>query len=279
MKRTISLFFLLLIPILQSHSQTLARVDSFYMPSLGRTKTLTVMLPSKYDPKLRYPVLYLLHGHSGDFRDWSTRTKLAEYAREIPLIIVMPDGENSWYVNSATSPQDRFEDYIVSDVANYIQKKYAVDATRQGIAGLSMGGYGAMMLALRHPGKFRFAGSLSGAITYPRDIGDTLRPAERSLAASLQRAYGERNNGFRNGHDVFHLYRQTPKDSLPYLYLVIGAQDGFRKFLPAHRALTDLLRAYGAAYEYHELQGGHNWQFWDREIQAVLKRMREILKF
>jgi S-formylglutathione hydrolase FrmB len=260
-------------------SQSIAHVDSFYMPSLGKTKKLTVLLPAKYNPRLRYPVFYLLHGYSGTHTDWSTRTRIAEYVKDVPLIVVMPDGENSWYVNSATMPEERFEDYIMNDVQSYIQMKYAVDTTRQGIAGLSMGGYGALMLALKHPSMFKFAGSLSGAITYPRDIGDTLRPAERALAPSLRRAYGARNNGFRNNHDVFYLYRQTAKESLPYLYLVIGVQDGFRNFLPAHRAFTDLLRVYGAAYEYHETPGGHSWQYWDREIQPLLKRMREVLSF
>lgn len=274
-------FIVLLLVASATHllSQPIARVDSFYMPSLGKTKKLTVLLPAKYTQRIRYPVLYLLHGYGGSYSDWSTRTKIAEYVKDVPLIIVMPDGENSWYVNSATVPEERFEDYVVNDVPRYIQMKYAVDTTRQGIAGLSMGGYGALMLALKHPSMFKFAGSLSGAITFPRDIGDTLRPAERPLAASLRRAYGERNNGFRNNHDIFYLYRQTAKELLPYMYLVIGIQDGYRNFLPAHRAFTDLLKAYTATYEYHETPGGHSWQYWDREIQPLLKRMREVLSF
>ncbi|MEK6755002.1 MAG: alpha/beta hydrolase family protein [Bacteroidota bacterium] len=260
-------------------AQSAAHVDSFYMPSLGRTKKVSVFLPSNYNPKLRYPILYLLHGYSGGYTDWPSKTKLAEYVKDIPLIVAMPDAENSWYVNSATEPQDRFEDYVVKDVPQYMQRLYSVDTTRQAIAGLSMGGYGAMMLAFKHASQFRFAGSLSGAITIPRTINDTSRPAERQLSPSLKRAFGERQNGFRNAHDVFFLYRQIHKDSLPYLYLVTGIQDGFRGFLPAHRAFTDLLRTYGAAYEYHETPGAHNWQFWDREIQLLIKRLREVLKF
>lgn len=260
-------------------AQSDVRVDSFYMPSLGRTKKLSVLLPTKYDPAKQYPVLYLLHGYSGGHDDWWTRTKLREYVRDLPLIVVMPDGENSWYANSAMEPDERFEDYLVKDLPQYIQKLYSIDTTRQAIAGLSMGGYGAMMLGLRHPSKYEFVGSLSGAITFPRGMNDTTRPAERSLFPSLRRAFGERPNISRNAHDVFILYRQTPKDSLPYMYMAIGIQDGYRSFLPGHRAFTDLLRTYGAAYEYHETQGGHNWQFWDREIQPLLRRMREVLKF
>lgn len=260
-------------------AQSAAKVDSFYAANLGRMKKFSVILPVGYNATNRYPVLYLLHGHGGSYDNWSMLTRIADYVKAIPLIVVMPDGENSWYVNSATEPQDRFEDYIVNDLPAYIQKLYAVDTTRQAIAGLSMGGYGALMLALKHPAKYRFAGGLSSAITYPHEISDSSRTEGQGLLPSLRKAFGDRTNGFRNAHDVFYLYKQTPKTTLPYLYMSIGIQDGFRRFLPAHRALTDLLRTYGAPYEYHETQGGHDWKFWDREIQPLLARLREVLKF
>lgn len=260
-------------------AQSTAKVDSFYAANLGRMKKFSVILPVGYNATNRYPVLYLLHGHGGSYDNWSMLTRIADYVKAIPLIVVMPDGENSWYVNSATEPQDRFEDYIVNDLPAYIQKLYAIDTTRQAIAGLSMGGYGALMLALKHPAKYRFAGGLSSAITYPREISDSSRTEGQGLLPSLRKAFGDRTNGFRNAHDVFYLYKQTPKTTLPYLYMSIGIRDGFRRFLPAHRALTDLLRTYGAPYEYHETQGGHDWKFWDREIQPLLARLREVLKF
>jgi S-formylglutathione hydrolase FrmB len=277
------LFSVLIILVLFFESMALAqpgvRVDSFFMPSLGRTKKLSVLLPSNYDPTKRYPVLYLLHGHTGGYDDWGTRTKLRDYVKDVPMIVVMPDAENSWYVNSFTEENERFEDYLVNDIPHYVQTMYSIDTTRQGIAGLSMGGYGALMLGLRHPAKYGFLGSLSGAITFPRGMNDTTHLAERSLQPSLKRAFGEKTTGFRNAHDVFLIYRQTSKDSLPYIYMVIGIQDGYRTFLPAHRAFTDLLRTYGAGYEYHETPGGHNWQFWDKEIRPLILRMREVLKF
>ena len=274
-----ALFFCLIVAGPDLLAQSVARVDSFYMPSLGRTKKLSVLVPAKYDPRMHYPVLYLLHGYSGGHDNWLTKTKIAEYVRDIPMIIIMPDAENSWYVNSAVDPNDRFEDYMVNDLPNYIQKAYSIDTTRQGIAGLSMGGYGALVLALRHPTKYRFAGSLSGAIAFPRGMNDTTRQPERSLLPSLKRAFGEKAGASRNAYDPFLLYRQLPKETMPYLYMAMGTQDGYRSFLPAHRALTDLLRAGSVSYEYHETPGGHSWQYWDTEIQPLLKRMREVLKF
>jgi S-formylglutathione hydrolase FrmB len=134
-----ALFFCLTVACSDLPAQSIARVDSFYMPSLGRTKKLSVLIPAKYDPRMHYPVLYLLHGYSGGYDNWGSKTKIAEYVRDIPMIIVMPDGENSWYVNSAMEPNDRFEDYMVNDLPSYIQKAYSIDTTKQGIAGLSMG--------------------------------------------------------------------------------------------------------------------------------------------
>lgn len=260
-------------------SQSSVRVDSFYAPSLGRIKSVSVFLPQPYNPRVRYPVLYLLHGYSGDHANWASLTKLGTYVGKLPLIVVMPDAENSWYVNSSTVAQDRFEDYIMKDLPGSIQQQYSVDTTKQAIAGLSMGGYGAIMLALKHPARFRFAGSLSGALSYPRAMGDTLRTPGRNLLPSLRRAFGERDVDFQKRHDVMLLAQEAARDSLPYLYFVIGTSDGFRDFLPAHRALTDQLRASGAHYEYHETPGGHNWQYWDREIQPLLSRMKSVLAF
>jgi S-formylglutathione hydrolase FrmB len=282
MKRHSSLWIIVAVALLSLSTRSLpaqVRVDSLYMPSLGRTMKISVLLPSNYDSSRHYPVLYLLHGYSGNNADWSTRTKLSVYVKGMPLIVVMPDAENSWYVDSYTEPRDKFEDYIVNDVPYYIRRLYSVDTTRQAIAGLSMGGYGALVLALRHPGEFRFAGSLSGALSIPRAVNDSSRQPEGALAPSLRKAFGEQQNDFRNEHDVFFLYREVPRDSFPYLYMATGIQDGYRTFLPAQRAFTDLLRNYGAPYEYHEVPGGHDWQLWDREIQPLLKRLREVLKF
>jgi putative tributyrin esterase len=260
-------------------AQSIARVDSFYMPSLGRMKKVSVLTPAKYDPRIHYPVLYLLHGYGGSHDNWKTATKISDYVRDVPMIVVMPDAENSWYANSAADPNDRFEDYIVGDLPGYIQKAYSIDTTKQGIAGVSMGGYGALMLAFRHPEKYRFAGSLSGALTFPRGMNDTIRQPERALLPSLRRAFGEKQGPVRSKYDLFLLYRQISKGTMPYIYMAMGTQDSYRSFLPAHRALTDLLRGGGVTYEYHETPGGHSWQYWDAEVQPLLKKMRELLKF
>jgi putative tributyrin esterase len=276
---TRSLALILFLGTAEAAAQSVARVDSYYMPSLGRKKTVTILIPANYDPRIHYPVLYLLHGYGGGHDDWRSATKIADYVHDLHMIVVMPDAENSWYVNSAVAPNDRFEDYIVGDLPGYIQKAYSIDTTKQAIAGLSMGGYGALMLAFRHPGKYRFAGSLSGAIAFPRGMNDSIRQPEQALLPSLRHAFGEKPGRSRSKYDLFLLYRQTSKASMPYIYMAMGTQDAYRSFLPAHRAFTDLLRGAGVAYEYHETPGGHNWQYWDAEVQPLLKKMRAVMKF
>ncbi len=268
------LLFSLVLPF-RAPGQT-AKVDSFYAPSLGSTTRYAYLLPEHYDTLRSYPILYLLHGYSGDHRNWIELTDLVSYGTRLGIIIVMPDAANSWYVNSAGEPGKRYEDLIVIDYPARVERRFAVDTTRRAIAGLSMGGYGAIMLGLRYPKLFRFAASLSGALSIPGGI-EFPEPyrAERGLK-NLKAVFGEEKS-FRGSHDPFSLYKNTPADSLPYLYFVIGTDDGFTTFLPAHRALTDSLRAYRARYEYHEMRGAHNWKFWGKEVRPLLARMKEIL--
>lgn len=271
-----SLFLLWIFPL---PAQPVARIDSLFSPSLGMTKKYSILLPKSYSSRTRYPVLFLLHGYSGGHTDWTSRTKLADYIGDAPLLVVMADAENSWYINSKTEPKHRFEDYIVNDLRSYVFQRYNVDTTRIAIAGLSMGGYGALMLAFRHPTLFRFAGSLSGALSIPRDLDLWEQsPWGRRIAPSLRTAFGT-SGKYDEEHDLFSLLRNSAKNSLPYFYVVIGTKDEFPTFLPSNRSLTDSMRAYAVPYEYHETPGGHNWQFWDREIQPLFKRLQEIMSF
>jgi len=190
----------------------------------------------------------------------------------------MPDGENSWYVNALNDPGGRFEDFIVHDLPASIAHSYRIDTAHAAIAGLSMGGYGALMLAMRHPDRYFFAGGLSSYITVPGEIpAGPKRTVTAIVHESLPRVFGPGSTSFYPGRDLFELYRRTPPGRLPYLYLAAGIEDGYLQLLSAHRDLTDSLRGRSIAYEYHELPGRHSWEFWDREIQPLLHRLMEIL--
>ena len=254
--------------------------DTLATSSAGVPRPIVILLPDDYDPGTRYPILYLLHGYNGSCRDWTERTTFEEFIAGWPLIVVMPDAGDSWYVNSATDSSALYEEYLVRDVRLFVENRYNVDSTRRAIAGLSMGGYGALMLAMRHPDVFRFAGSLSGAIVVP---GSLLRPdnvpPRPAIRATQKAAFGEPTEDRLDRYDLQRLLHTVTPETSPYVYLVTGIQDALVEFLPAQRALTNQMRDSGLPYEYHETPGGHSWSFWDREVRPLMQRMREVLKY
>jgi S-formylglutathione hydrolase FrmB len=235
--------------------------------ALGREMKYRVLLPADYGTsQRRYPVLYLLHGLGGTYKDWSTRTNLAEYTRTLPLIIVMPDGENSWYTNAENAPAERYEDYILVDLQADVAGKYRTINSRHGrtIAGLSMGGYGALKMALRRPAAFTVVGSFSGAFSATRPELLKLIPSEEER---LRRIYGDDDSAVRRQNDLPTLAGAAKPGSVPYIYIDCGIADGL---VETNREVVAALHKSGVAYEYHEVAGAHNWEYWDRRIREFL---------
>ena len=260
---------------LRAHSPAspLVKDASFHSASLEREMRYRIYLPYNYATTTRrYPVLYLLHGLFGNYENWDTLTDLANYTAGMDWIIVMPDADDSWYTNSATKPQDRFEDYIAKDLIAEIDGKYRTirDRHERAIAGLSMGGYGAVKFALRNPQSFAFAGSLSGALDAARDL-DRNRP---EFAAKLLEVFGPAGNPARAQNDIFVLLPKATPAALPYLYLACGTED---RFLPVNREFVAELSRHHVDYEYHETPGDHEWAYWDREIKPMLVAMESHL--
>ena len=246
----------------------------FQSDSLGRQMHYRIFLPKGYFESDRYyPVLYLLHGFSGDYQNWSTLTNLTHYAENAPIIIVMPDAGNSWYVDSATVPRDKFEEYIVKDVIQEVEHHWrAIRAPhRRAIAGLSMGGYAAVNLALKHPGIYKMAGSISGA------FNAALPELEQrtDLKASLAQTFGPANSKTRAENDVYREAANADPQSTPYLYIDCGSEDV--TFAEPNRRLVAILGQRKIAFEYHEFPGAHSWQYWDERLPTLLKVVeREI---
>ena len=141
---------------------------TFHSASLSRDMPYRVILPAKIAEGKKLPVIYLLHGGGGSYRDWTNYSDVAQYA-ERGLILVMPEGNSSYYVNSADHPQDRYEDYIVHDLIADVENRFpaATGRSNRAIAGVSMGGFGAVILALKHPDLVVFAGGMSSALDVP----------------------------------------------------------------------------------------------------------------
>lgn len=210
--------------------------------------------------------------------DWTTRTNVADYAAQYRLIIVTPEGNDGWYVDSADVPTDKYETYILQELIPDVQKRYRTIESRYGraIAGLSMGGYGAFKFGLKYPGQFVFVGSMSGA------FGVT-RYTEKDRGTgwdAFQKLFGPLDSATRKANDLFELTRGLPAAriaALPYFYFDCGTEDSAHIF-SFNRELSDLFVQKKIAHEYRELPGDHSWAFWDRQVQEVLQVAAQKLR-
>jgi len=179
-------------------------------------------------------------------------------------------------VNSLSNPSARFEDYIVQDLVPVLSERYGIDTARTGIAGLSMGGYGSLVIGLRHPQQFRFIGAMSSSMDIPFGIPFLDQTGRGGLKASLIATFGEAHSRW-NTYDPFRLLLELDPENAPYIYLVTGTQDEFTGRLVLHRSFVQLLSMHAFHYEYHETPGKHNWDFWGREIRGVIERFLAVV--
>jgi S-formylglutathione hydrolase FrmB len=142
---------------------------TFRSAALNREMQYRIVLPSGLPSGQEFRVIYLLHGGGGGFKDWSNYSDVARFA-EFSLLLVMPEGGSSYYTNAVDPPPDRYEDYVVRDLISDVESRFpaAPGRSNRAIVGISMGGFGAVKLALRHPDLFSFVGGISSAIGVPR---------------------------------------------------------------------------------------------------------------
>ncbi|HEX8721965.1 MAG TPA: alpha/beta hydrolase family protein [Pyrinomonadaceae bacterium] len=246
---------------------------------VGAPLPYNVVLPPDYNrgdaKRRRYPVLYLLHGLAGSANDWvSERAHLAEHASRYSLIVVVPEGRNAWYTDSATAPSEKFESYVVEELIPDVERRFRTIPAREGraIAGLSMGGYGSLKFGLKRPELFAFAGSMSGALPAASWIPDEKLP--EFVRPSIARVYGppdQPDNETRRANDIFRLVRELTPDrikALPFLYLDCGTEDFL---IGTNRDFSALLVEKKVPHEFRELPGAHSWPYWDQQVQEVLR--------
>lgn len=243
----------------------------------GKELPYRVLVPADYaTSSRRYPVLYLLHGLTGNEDDWWERSRAAELASRYHLIIVTPGVGDSWYANSATDPAARYEDAVVRDLIPHVDAEYRTQPKREGraIAGLSMGGLGAMKFALRYPEMFAFAASFSGAFDVPLTARLGAKPSARRLE-ELRKVFGDEKSRARRDNDLFALVRQGPPKgaSFPYLYVSTGKSDPLPQVSDSNPRFAEALRARKLKHEYYERPGTHDWKFWDSELEFMLGRL------
>ncbi len=249
------------------------RTEKLASKLMGRDLSYRIILPVGYsetsNAATRYPVVYLLHGLTGNYANWTDRTKLADHAAGLGMIIVTPEGENGWYTDG-TNAADKYESYIVRELIPEVDTRFRTKSDRKHrvIAGLSMGGYGALKFGMKYPEMFSLAGSFSGALgaaTFP-DLG-------RSDAAlkSLTTIFGPMDSEIRRSNDIFRLVKEITAErqkALPFLYIDCGTED----FLFSNnREFIDLLLEKRVPHEFRQRPGGHTWTYWDKQVQEFLR--------
>jgi S-formylglutathione hydrolase FrmB len=245
----------------------------FQSKLVDATLPYNVILPPDYDTSktTRYPVLYLLHGLTGHYNDWVQRSNVADYAAEYRMIVVTPEGNDSWYI-------DKYESYILDELIPDVQQRYRTIEARYGrsIAGLSMGGYGAIKFGLKSPSTFVFAASMSGAFGVTKFTEKEIPELwEESL-----KLFGPVGSETRLANDVFDILgKLTPAriNSLPYFYFDCGTEDS-PLIVPYNRELAAVMFEKKIPHEYRQMPGDHSWGYWDRQIPEVLKIAAEKMR-
>lgn len=245
--------------------------------SLGRRSSLNVIIPENI--KGRVPVLYLLHGMSDDHTAWTRWTSLERHIEGIPMIVVMPDAELSFYTDSKVDPRQPFETYLVKDIIGFVDSTFPTIADKSGraLAGLSMGGYGAAKLALKHPDLYCAAVSFSGALlaaSRPIKIAKS-GPITEDEARWMQHRtalFGDTPVG--GPDDILALLKNSAPEGRPALRIDCGTEDFlYYDNVLAHKEMIKL----GIEHEYNERPGEHNWAYWDRAIVDALPFLKSKL--
>lgn len=276
------LAFFLIVPKIWSQSTSIIAQNEVIEASqnsglMARKMNYRVILPFNYmrDKQKLFPVIYLLHGRTGNYKDWSNLTKIEEYSVTYNFIIVMPDGgTNGWYSDSQITANDKYESYFIRELIPEIERKYRAAKDRQSriVAGLSMGGYGAIKFGLKYPEKFIIAGSFSGA--FDAVVKTAKYP---HLVESVKGVFGDENSPTRAANDIFKMVNEASTEKIktfPFLFVDCGTEDHQTQ---ANRDFVQLLTDKKVTHEYRQMPGEHNWKFWDSEIQEFLQAANNII--
>jgi len=243
---------------------------STYSASMKKNIKAVVITPDDYANAKALPVVYLLHGYSGNYSDWITKAKGFEKAADLyQIIIVCPDGGyGSWYWDSPINPAFKYETYVSQELVNWIDSKYKTIKDKKGraITGLSMGGHGALYLALKHQDVFGAAGSMSGGVD--------IRPFPNNWDMALRLGkYSEHPENWEK-YTVINMLNLLQPNSVA-LIIDCGTEDFFFK---VNENLHQQLLYRNIPHDYITRPGVHNWNYWTNSVQYQLLFMSNYFK-
>jgi putative tributyrin esterase len=229
----------------------------FRSQALGKHVTYEVILPEVGTGP--FPVLLQLHGLSDDQSMWIQKSNLVRHVADYPLIVVLPDGGTSGYLNWRSGERlwrQHYEDFLIEDLPAHLGRHLQVRSGPWAIGGLSMGGYGAMRLGLKYPERFASIWAHSSAF----HIGNLVDPAAVEDAADA---------------DVYpHANRVAQGTTRPAIAFDCGVDDeliGYNREFHAH------LDKIGLAHHYAEHPGAHTWDYWDEHVREALTQHARVL--
>lgn len=257
MKRLSALLLCIVLFLSYVSSQTVDTIEVF-SPKMGRNIKNVVILPAGYDKvnkEKQYPVLYLLHGYGGKYNTWVTFTKksLPEEASKWDMIVVCPDGQDSWYWDSPIDPKSQFDTYVSSELVKYIDTNYHTHASSKGraITGFSMGGHGGLWLGINHPDVFGACGSMSGGVD--------IRPFPNNWDMK------KRLGNYKENPDVWNKYtviNQLDKIEPNSLSIIIDCgKDDF--FYQVNEELHKEMLYRNISHDYIIRPGAHTHAYWN----------------
>lgn len=261
MKKTIYSILLLLFVF----AAKAAKVDTLqvFSPSMQKNIKTCVVVPENYKKsKKAFPVVYLLHGYSGNYRSWAKDFKeLGKQVDQYGFIVVGVDGNySSWYFDSPIDPSFKYETYVVKELVPFIDKQYRTieDRKARAISGLSMGGHGALYLSFKHQEIFGAAGSMSGGVDF-RPFPENWDIKKR-LGSITEFPENWNQNTVTNMLDLV-------KDNKLKLIIDCGVDDFFMKVnRELHAKMLDLK----INHDYIERPGEHNLKYWENSLKYQL---------
>lgn len=244
----------------------------FFSETLGISTSICVILPQNTTSQIgmkgsivkeSYPTLYLLHGLSDDHTIWQRRTSIERYVSSMGLAVVMPNAGRSYYTDMKHGY--KYFTYITEELPEIVRQFFPLSGKREDnfVAGLSMGGYGALKIALSYPEKYAAAASLSGAL----DMADLFKQDMLEDNNELYNVFGDSINNTNN--DLFYLAKKVSASSAPKpkLYQCCGTEDFLYE---NNQTFRNFIKETNLDCTYNEGPGVHDWAYWDAEIQKIL---------
>jgi len=237
-----------------------AKVDTVLTHSNSMHKDIkaVVITPAGYKKHHNYPVIYLLHGFSGNHADWINKVPaITQLADEYHTIIVCPDGNYAgWYFDSPVNKEMNYETYVANELVRYVDTHYATIANRTGraITGLSMGGHGALYLAARHQNIFGAAGSMSGCVD--------LAPFSKKYGISQVLGDYDSNPQRWKDNSVTYIIENLQPNALAIIFDCGYSDDFYPSNLVMHQKMVEK----HIPHDFIARNGGHSWEYWGNSI-------------